>query len=192
MGCFPIVYLGWFDFAQVPIDFSLYFAMDFDLEQPPRSSYAGLPSYIPYMSHLSTLPLCEWPKSPMPILLVNRSCLSLAKALVSTSTNISSVGQYSKMIAPLATFSCTKWYCTSMCFVLAWYTGFFASAMAPWLSHMIKVPSSYLHLTSSKGCLNHIWLLLCNGWPPCTPPPLWTRPLWATSCYSMTSLHLQG
>jgi hypothetical protein len=54
MGCFPIVYLGWFDFAQVPIDFSLYFAMDFGLEQPPRSSYADLPSYIPYMSHLST------------------------------------------------------------------------------------------------------------------------------------------
>jgi hypothetical protein len=45
--------LGWFDFAQVPIDFSLYFAMDFGLKQPPRSSYAGLPSYIPYMSHLS-------------------------------------------------------------------------------------------------------------------------------------------
>jgi hypothetical protein len=43
MGCFPIVYLGWFDFA-----------MDFGLEQPPRSSYADLPSYMPYMSHLST------------------------------------------------------------------------------------------------------------------------------------------
>jgi hypothetical protein len=47
--------LGWFDFAQVPIDFSLYFAMDFGLEQPPRTSYADLSSYIPNMSHLSTI-----------------------------------------------------------------------------------------------------------------------------------------
>jgi hypothetical protein len=28
MGCFLIVYLGWFDFGKDPIDFSLYFAMD--------------------------------------------------------------------------------------------------------------------------------------------------------------------
>jgi hypothetical protein len=42
------------------------------------------------------------------------------------------------IIAPLATFSCTKWCCTSMCFVLAWYIGSLASAMAPWMSHMIN------------------------------------------------------
>jgi hypothetical protein len=29
-------------------------ALDFGLEQPPRTSYAHLTSYIPYMPHLST------------------------------------------------------------------------------------------------------------------------------------------
>jgi hypothetical protein len=29
--------------------------MDFGLEQPPRTSYADLSSYIPNMSHLSTI-----------------------------------------------------------------------------------------------------------------------------------------
>jgi hypothetical protein len=38
----------------VPNDLSLYLAIDFGLEQPPRSSYADLSSYMPYMSHLST------------------------------------------------------------------------------------------------------------------------------------------
>jgi hypothetical protein len=28
--------------------------MDFGLEQPPRTSYSDLPSYIAYMSHVST------------------------------------------------------------------------------------------------------------------------------------------
>jgi hypothetical protein len=40
-----------------------------------------------------------------------------------------------KVIFPFSTLSLRKWYLTSMCFVLEWSTGFFATLMALVLSH---------------------------------------------------------
>ena len=43
--------------------------------------------------------------------------------------------------------------CTSICLVREWYVELFASAMHPWLSHMMDIGPSYTYPTSTKSCL---------------------------------------
>jgi hypothetical protein len=60
----------------------------------------------------------------------SESCL-----LVKISASWSCVGTWIKVIFPFSTLSLRKWYLTSMCLVLEWNTGFFATLMALVLSH---------------------------------------------------------
>ncbi len=90
------------------------------------------------------------------MLLVRLWCRSLANAFVNTSATISWVGQYLKPISPLSNFSRMKWCCMSMCFVWKWWVGFFASAMHPWLSHMMAVAPTCTSPTSAINFLNHM------------------------------------
>jgi hypothetical protein len=58
-----------------------------------------------------------------------------SRGLVKMSASSSCVGTWIKAIFPFSTLSLRKWYLTSMCFVLEWSTGFFATLMALVLSH---------------------------------------------------------
>jgi hypothetical protein len=49
-----------------------------------------------------------------------------------------------------------KWCCMSMCFVREWWVGFLASAMHPWLSHMMVVAPTCTSPTSAINFLNHM------------------------------------
>jgi hypothetical protein len=55
--------------------------------------------------------------------------------LVKISASWSCMGTWIKVIFPFSTLSLRKWYLTSMCLVLEWSTGFFATLMALVLSH---------------------------------------------------------
>jgi hypothetical protein len=57
-----------------------------------------------------------------------------SRGLVKISASWSCVGTWIKATFPFSTFS-QKWYLTSMCLVLEWSTGFFATLMALVLSH---------------------------------------------------------
>jgi hypothetical protein len=50
-----------------------------------------------------------------------------SRALVKISASWSCVGTWIKAIFPFSTLSLRKWYLTSMCLVLEWSTGFFAT-----------------------------------------------------------------
>jgi hypothetical protein len=87
-------------------------------------------------------------------------------------------------------FSCTKWCCTSMCFVLAWYIGSLASAMAPWMSHMINQGALII---LAPHIISTIWASLVQ----------WLAAMYSASVvdeatvaylllHSMTPLHPQG
>jgi hypothetical protein len=58
-----------------------------------------------------------------------------SRGLVKISVSWSCVGTWIKAIFPFSTLSLRKWYLTSMCLVLEWSTGFFATLMALVLSH---------------------------------------------------------
>jgi hypothetical protein len=58
-----------------------------------------------------------------------------SRGLVKISASWSSVGTWIKAIFPFSTLSLRKWYLTSMCLVLEWSTGFFATLMALVISH---------------------------------------------------------
>jgi hypothetical protein len=58
-----------------------------------------------------------------------------SRGLVKISASWSCVGTWIKAIFPFSTLFLRKWYLTSMCFVLEWSTGFFATLMALVLSH---------------------------------------------------------
>jgi len=46
---------------------------------------------------------------------------------------MSGLGQYSRITSSACTSSRTKWYCRPICFVRAWYFGFWANTRGPWL-----------------------------------------------------------
>jgi hypothetical protein len=58
-----------------------------------------------------------------------------SRGLVKIAASWSCVGTLIKAIFPFSTLSLRKWYLTSMCLVLEWSTGFFATLMALVLSH---------------------------------------------------------
>jgi hypothetical protein len=58
-----------------------------------------------------------------------------SRGFVKISSSWSCVGTWIKAIFPFSTLSLRKWYLTSMCLVLEWSTGFFATLMALVLSH---------------------------------------------------------
>jgi len=95
---------------------------------------------------------------------INLWCRSLDNALVRTSATMCSVGQYSNRTSSFSTRSRTKWCCTSMCFVHAWWVGFLVNDIAPWLSHRITIiffssmyPKSIInfviHMVSFVACM---------------------------------------
>jgi len=99
-----------------------------------------------------------------PNMFINLWCRSFDNALVRTSTTMCSVRQYSNRTSPFSTRSRTKWCCTSMCFVRAWWVGFLANYIAPWLSHRITIiffssmyPKSIInfviHMASFVACV---------------------------------------
>ena len=82
----------------------------------------------------SSNPAANHRTSTMPIIFfsfVNRRRLS---GLVRTSASCRPVLTNSMMIYPPSIQSLRKWNLTSMCFLRSWRTGFFARAMAGWLS----------------------------------------------------------
>ncbi len=108
-----------------------------------------------------TLPLYEISNSNM---FINLWCCYLDNALVRTSATMCSIGQYSNQTSPFSTHSRTKWCCTSMCFVRAWWVGFLVNEFAPWLSHRITIaffssmyPKSIInfviHMASFVACV---------------------------------------
>jgi hypothetical protein len=58
-----------------------------------------------------------------------------SRGLVKISASWSCVGTWIKAIFPFSMLSLRKWYLTSMCLVLEWCNGFFATLMALVLSH---------------------------------------------------------
>ncbi len=95
---------------------------------------------------------------------INLWCCSLDNALVRTSATMCSIGQYSNQTSPFWTHSWTKWCCTSMCFVHAWWVGFLGNDNAPRLSHQITItffssmyPKSIInfviHMASFVACV---------------------------------------
>jgi hypothetical protein len=58
-----------------------------------------------------------------------------SRGLVKISASWSCVGTWIKVIFRFSTLSLRKWYLTSMCLVLEWSTGFFATLMELVLSH---------------------------------------------------------
>jgi hypothetical protein len=58
-----------------------------------------------------------------------------SRGLVKISASWSCVGTWIKAILPFSTLSLRKWYLTSICLVLEWNTGFFATLMVRELSH---------------------------------------------------------
>jgi hypothetical protein len=61
--------------------------------------------------------------------------VSWSRGLVKISASWSCVGTWIKVILHFSTLSLRKWYLTSMCLVLEWSTGFFATLIALVLSH---------------------------------------------------------
>ncbi len=95
---------------------------------------------------------------------INLWCRYLDNALVRTFATMSSVGQYLNRTPPFLIHFWTKWCCTSMCFVYAWWVGFLVNDITPWLSHRIIVtffssmyPKSIInfviHMASFVACV---------------------------------------
>jgi hypothetical protein len=87
------------------------------------SCYKGAPTH-------PTQEIKHTPRSPR-----KRVKVAWSRGLVKISASWSCVGTWIKVIFPFSTLSLKKWYLTSMCFVLEWSTGFFATLMALVLSH---------------------------------------------------------
>jgi hypothetical protein len=81
-------------------------------------------------SHAPTQEIKQTPSSPR-----KRVQVAWSRGLVKISASWSCVGTWIKVIFPFSTLSLRKWYLTSMCLVLEWSTGFFATLMALVLSH---------------------------------------------------------
>ncbi len=128
---------------------------------------------------------------------INLWCCSFDNALVRTSATMCSVGQYSNRTSPFSTRFRTKW-CTSMCFVRAWWVGFLVNDIAPWLSHRITIiffssvyPISIInfviHMASFVACMFAMYsasmvdnAIVCYSkkWLPLRS---WKQTLWWTS-----------
>jgi hypothetical protein len=74
-----------------------------------------------------------------PNMVINLLCHFFGNALVSTSTTMSSVEQYSNMTLSFSIRFQTKWCYTLMCFVWACWVQLFVNDIAPWLSHWITI-----------------------------------------------------
>jgi hypothetical protein len=85
--------------------------------------YKGVPTH-------PTQEIKHTPSSPR-----KRVKVAWSRGLVKISASWSCVGTWIKIIFPFSTLSLRKRYLTSMCFVLEWSTGFFATLMALVLSH---------------------------------------------------------
>jgi hypothetical protein len=81
-------------------------------------------------SHTPTQEIKQTPSSPL-----KRVKVAWSRGLVKISASWSCVGTWIKVIFPFSTLSLRKWYLTSMCLVLEWSTGFFATLVALVLSH---------------------------------------------------------
>ena len=91
-----------------------------------------------------------------PIISLNPSCISLAKAFAKMSTTINCVGQCSNSTILFSIFYLIKWCCTSICFDLFWLVGFLDNVIEPWLLHMMVVASSCTQPSSSINCPSQI------------------------------------
>ncbi len=101
-----------------------------------------------------TLPLYEISN---PNKFINLWCRSLDNALVRISATMCSIGQYSNRTSPFSTRFQTKWCCTSMCFVRAWWVGFLVNDIAPWLLHRINITFfSFMHHKSIINFIIHL------------------------------------
>jgi len=69
-----------------------------------------------------------------PISNLKHLCFSLLSPLVNALVVCVLVGMYSRSISSFLTFCCRKWYCTLMCFVRSWNSGFLVMVIADWLS----------------------------------------------------------
>jgi hypothetical protein len=81
-------------------------------------------------SHTPTQEIKQTPSSPR-----KQVKVAWSRGLVKISASWSCVGTWIKVIFRFSTLSLGKWYLTSMCLVLEWSTGFFATLMALVLSH---------------------------------------------------------
>jgi hypothetical protein len=81
-------------------------------------------------SHIPTQEIKQTLSSPR-----KRVKVAWSRGLVKISSSWSCVGTWIKVIFPFSMLSLRKWYLTSMCFILEWSTGFFATLMALVLSH---------------------------------------------------------
>jgi len=99
-----------------------------------------------------------------PNMVISLLCHSFDNALVSTSTTMSSVQQYSNIILRFSIRFRTKWCWTLMCFIRACWVGFFINDITPWLSHRITItffsfiyPNSFIsfviHMASLVTCI---------------------------------------
>jgi hypothetical protein len=82
------------------------------------------------ISHTTTQEIKQTPSSPR-----KRVKFAWSRGLVKISDSWSCVGTWIEAIFPFPMLSLKKWYLTSMCLVLEWITGFFATLMALVLSH---------------------------------------------------------
>ncbi len=90
-------------------------------------------------------------------MVINLLCRSFDNALVSTSTTMSFIEQYSNVTSQFSTHSWTKWCCTLMCFVWACWVGFFVNDIAPWLSHQISITFfSFIYPNSFMSFVIHM------------------------------------
>jgi hypothetical protein len=85
--------------------------------------YKGAPTH-------PTQEIKQTPSSPR-----KRVKVAWSRGLLKISASWSCVGTWIKAIFPFSTLSLRKWYLSSMCLVLEWSTGFFATLMALVLSH---------------------------------------------------------
>jgi hypothetical protein len=85
--------------------------------------YKGAPTH-------PTQEIKHTPSSPR-----KRVKVAWSRGLVKISASWSCVGTWIKAIFRFSMLSLRKWYLTSMCLVLEWSTGFFATLMALVLSH---------------------------------------------------------
>jgi hypothetical protein len=85
--------------------------------------YKGAPTHQLKKSNKHQAPPRKWVK------------VAGSRGLVKISASWSCVGTWIKAVFPFSSLSLRKWYLTSMCLVLEWSTGFFATLMALVLSH---------------------------------------------------------
>ena len=87
--------------------------------------------------------------------------LSVLIGLVKTSARFSLVWIFCKSTLLSSTTSRTKWYCTLICFVLEWKTGFLAISKALWLSQNTRVFYCLWPSSSNTICIQIASLQAC-------------------------------